>query len=73
MQIVLDAAGEGGRRFATDPLLMEANYGDWEGLTLDEIAGAFPAEARAREADKWGYAPPNGESYAWWRSAFRAG
>jgi broad specificity phosphatase PhoE len=63
MNIVLDIAGQDGRRFATDPILMEANYGDWEGLTLDDIAGRFPDGALARDADKWGYAPPNGESY----------
>ena len=63
MRIVLDAAGDGGRGFATDAVLMEANYGEWEGLTMDEIAERRPAEARARDADKWGYAPPNGESY----------
>ena len=51
------------------PVLMEANYGDWEGLTLTEIAERLPAEARARDADKWGYAPPNGESYEMCRSA----
>ena len=63
MQIVLSTAGMPGRRFATDPILMEANYGDWEGLTLDEIAERFPRQARARDRDKWGYVPPNGESY----------
>ena len=64
MHLVLDAAGESGRSFATDAVLMEAHYGDWEGLTLDEIGQRHPDEARAREADKWGYVPPNGESYA---------
>ncbi len=64
MRIVLGEAGESGRSFATDPVLMEAHYGDWEGQTLDEIAARHPEAARAREADKWGYAPPNGESYS---------
>jgi probable phosphoglycerate mutase len=64
MEIVLAEAGESGRSFATDPVLMEANYGDWEGLTLEEITAHDPETARAREADKWGYAPPNGESYS---------
>ncbi len=63
IRIVLDAAGMGGRRFATDAVLMEANYGDWEGLTIEEIAVRHPDQARARDVDKWGYAPPNGESY----------
>lgn len=64
MTIVLQAAGLSARRFATDPTLMEVNYGDWEGLTLKEIAVRYRAEARERERDKWGYVPPNGESYA---------
>jgi probable phosphoglycerate mutase len=64
MQIALDAAGQGGRDFATDPTLMEVHYGAWEGLTLDEIAERHPEEVHAREEDKWGYAPPGGESYA---------
>jgi broad specificity phosphatase PhoE len=63
MQIVLKTAGEAARSFETDATLMEANYGDWEGLTLADIAARFPKEGRAREADKWGYVPPNGESY----------
>jgi probable phosphoglycerate mutase len=64
MRIMLEAAGQGGRSFATDAVLMEAHYGDWEGLALDEIAALRPDEMRAREADKWRYVPPNGESYA---------
>jgi probable phosphoglycerate mutase len=64
MRLVLKAAGLEGERFDTDPVLMEVQYGDWEGLTLDEIEVKFPEGARAREADKWGYAPLNGESYA---------
>jgi probable phosphoglycerate mutase len=64
MRILLEAAGQRGRAFDTDPALMEVNYGDWESLTLVEIGERFPDEGRAREADKWGYVPPNGESYA---------
>lgn len=63
MRILLAAAGQKERSFATDPALMEVRYGDWEGLTLDEIAAVHPEEAHAREIDKWGYALPNGESY----------
>lgn len=64
MQILLKAAGQGGRDFDTDAALVEANYGDWEGLTLIDIGERFPEAARAREADKWAYVPTNGESYA---------
>jgi broad specificity phosphatase PhoE len=64
MRILLEAAGQGGQTFDTDPALVEVRYGDWEGLTLTEIAERFPNESRARDADKWGYVPANGESYA---------
>jgi len=64
MRIALEAARLAGRPFATDPVLKEAHYGDWEGLTLVEIGERYAEAARAREADKWGYVPPNGESYA---------
>jgi broad specificity phosphatase PhoE len=64
MEIVLAAAGEGGRRFATDAALMEANFGDWEGLTANDIAKRYPPAVKARDRDKWGFTPPNGESYA---------
>ena len=64
MRILLEAAGQPTGTFATDPALLEANYGEWEGRTLAEIATGDPEAARAREADKWGYVPPAGESYA---------
>ena len=64
MRIVLDAAGQQERAFATDPILLEVHYGDWEGLTLLEIGERHREAAAAREADKWFYAPPSGESYA---------
>lgn len=64
MQIVLREARQNERAFATDPILMEVDYGDWQGLTADEIAARYPEESQSREADKWRFAPPNGESYA---------
>ncbi len=64
MRIALREAGQGGRTFAEDAALKEVHYGDWEGLTIDEILARYPNESRAREADKWRYAPPGGESYA---------
>jgi probable phosphoglycerate mutase len=64
MRLVLQAAGEPNLPFATDPVLKEVNYGEWEGLTLDEIHTQFPEGSKARDADKWHYAPKNGESYS---------
>jgi broad specificity phosphatase PhoE len=64
MQLAMDAAGRPAVAFETDPLLKEISYGDWEGLTPAEVAERYPEESRRRDADKWGYAPKNGESYA---------
>ena len=50
--------------YAQSPELMELTFGDWEGLTWPEVEARDPAGARAREADKWNFVPPNGESYA---------
>ena len=63
MRIVLAAAGRPGCPFETDPVLKEASYGDWEGLTLAEIAERHPQASRQRELDKWSFVPPAGESY----------
>lgn len=64
MRIALKAAGMPGARFATDARLREVSYGEWEGLTLAEVAGRDPDGHGDRERDKWGFAPPQGESYA---------
>jgi broad specificity phosphatase PhoE len=50
--------------YRLDARLKELTFGDWEGLTWQEIRDRNPEGARAREADKWGFAPPGGESYA---------
>ena len=46
------------------PLLIEHNLGAWQGLTNAEIDKQYPGARRAREANKWDYAIPGGESYA---------
>ena len=49
---------------AVAPLLIEHNLGAWQGLTNEEIDARYPGARRAREADKWRYVVPGGESYA---------
>lgn len=44
--------------------LMECNYGDWAGLTSDQVRESFHSDWCAREADKWNYRIPGGESYS---------
>lgn len=50
--------------YAMDDRLKELTFGTWEGLTWRDVVQRSPAEAAARSADKWGFAPPAGESYA---------
>lgn len=50
--------------YRQDDRLKELTFGRWEGLTWKEVRRADPAGARAREADKWAFGPPEGESYA---------
>jgi broad specificity phosphatase PhoE len=46
------------------PLLIEASFGAWQGLTHAEIDARYPGARQAREANKWHYVVPGGESYA---------
>ena len=50
--------------YAVDIRLREIGYGQWEGLTLPEMAQHDAATFASRMADKWGVAAPAGESYA---------
>lgn len=46
------------------PLLIEHDLGDWQGLTWEEIEVKYPGTRAARNANKWLYVVPGGESYA---------
>ena len=50
--------------YIVEPALTERDWGDWEGMTLDEIARRFPEEYAKFEADKLNYVVPGGESSA---------
>ena len=47
-----------------DDRLMESSFGEWEGLTDQQIADQFPESWQRRNADRWNVRPPSGESYA---------
>jgi probable phosphoglycerate mutase len=64
MELARTALGLAPQRYALEPALKELTFGEWEGLTWPQVAKRDPAGARAREADKWNFAPPGGESYA---------
>jgi probable phosphoglycerate mutase len=63
MEILRATLGLEPAAYAVDDRLMEISYGEWEGLTLPEIDARMPGMLAARERDKWGFAPPGGESY----------
>lgn len=50
--------------YRLDDRLKEISFGRWEGMTWREVRKADPPGAAGRERDKWGYVPPDGESYA---------
>jgi broad specificity phosphatase PhoE len=64
MELARAALGLAPERYALEPALKELTFGEWEGLTWPQVWKRDPAGARAREADKWNFAPPDGESYA---------
>ena len=64
MELARAAMGFAPMVYRLDPLLKELTFGAWEGLTWPEVNARNPAAAAEREADKWNFAPPGGESYA---------
>ncbi len=63
-ELAREGAGLPAEGYALDDRLKEITFGRWEGLTWPEVRKADPAGAAKREVDKWGFAPPGGESYA---------
>lgn len=47
-----------------DPGILELGQGDWEGVTVDEIAGRWPGELSAWRHRPWESVAPGGESLA---------
>ena len=45
-----------------DARLVERHCGEWEGLTIDEIADQYPDEWAARSLDPFHHRPPAGEN-----------
>lgn len=63
MERLREAIGLHPSAYRTDERLKELTFGDWEGLTWKEVRARDPKGARSRDADKWGFVPPGGESY----------
>src|SRR5262245_47468038 len=57
----LDLPGDG---YRVDERLAEIAFGEWEGLTYDDVLARDRDVVAKRESNKWGFLPPGGESYA---------
>ena len=64
MEIVRAAMDLPPEPYRLDEALMEITFGEWEGLTWPEVRARDSEGVTARRADKWGFVPPGGESYA---------
>jgi probable phosphoglycerate mutase len=64
MELARVAMGLSPQQYRVDARLMELTFGDWEGLKWDEVEARHPEGIKARQAGKWDFAPPHGESYA---------
>lgn len=63
MEIIRASLGLDPDVYRLDERLMEISYGEWEGFTGDELKDRSPGLIAEREADKWAFLPPKGESY----------
>ena len=64
MTLARQAMGLAPGVYRIDARLLELTFGGWEGMTWADVWAQDPAGAKAREEDKWRFAPPGGESYA---------
>ena len=64
MEIMRSTLGLESTGYGVDTRLAEISFGEWEGLTYAEVLARDKDIALKREADKWGFRPPGGESYA---------
>ncbi|NVK34776.1 MAG: histidine phosphatase family protein [Rhodobacteraceae bacterium] len=64
MDLLRAGMGVSDGEYHLEPKLRELTFGDWEGFTTEELKQTSPDLVAARYDDKWGFVPPNGESYA---------
>jgi probable phosphoglycerate mutase len=63
MEVVRTALGLEAGGYATDERLAEIAFGQWEGMTYDEVLKRDPDVVATREHNKWTFRPPGGETY----------
>ena len=64
MELMRAELGLPPRGYRTDDRLREIHYGHWEGELWKDLSTTDPQGFAEREADKWGWQPRGGESYA---------
>lgn len=64
MEVLRAELGLAQSDYHVEPRLAEIGFGEWEGLTYQEVLVREPEVVARREADKWAFLPPGGESYA---------
>jgi probable phosphoglycerate mutase len=62
MEIIRSEMGLPVGDYRIDDLLIEAAYGDLEGVSLGELEKSQPALFNARKENRWHFQPPGGES-----------
>jgi broad specificity phosphatase PhoE len=63
MEIMRATLGLAPGSYGIEPRLAEISFGQWEGLTYADVMARDPDIVAEREADKWEFRPPGGESY----------
>lgn len=63
MEIARRAMGLKPDEYRLDDRLRELTFGEWEGFTTEELRLDRPDAVAEREARKWEFVPPGGESY----------
>lgn len=68
IRLAMDLAADG---YCTDTRLLEVHFGDWQGLTYDELEAREPGCTEARSRDKWNFVPPGAEAESYGMLAAR--
>ena len=63
MDVVRATLGLDPSGYRLDARLAEISFGDWEGLTYQDVLALDPDIVAKREGNKWDFLPPGGESY----------
>jgi len=64
MELMRSTLGLSASGYAIDARLLEIAFGDWEGLTYEDVLKRDAGIIDKREHDKWAFLIPGGESYA---------